>query len=399
MHAEHGAVGHVPPADGRVVPRRVLVEHALRVLDVAAVLLLRRVRAEPALVGRQLLVLDRLGHRARAAVRVGDLGVDAHLAALRVVDGAHLEAVLVAADQARLAAAVARRARGHHRRLREDARAAVVALREGHRVLVVVREVEVAREPPLDRRVGAHRLDERARDGAVVVVEPAAAVDHVALLQHAQPRADDRRVREAEDVPAVLGRVLGNLLLEPRDLRVVDDDLVRGVLRRAELGRAEADQHRLLGDLVRELRRLLVAVLDAAELAQVRLEVGLVGEELVDALEVVVAADDVELLAVAVEVLGRQLVALGRAREERARAGAVLGLAEVAERHNKLVGVRLVEDLLEVVTALEGVVKIARVELRRGTRGCVDSVLRCTGAGRMDLGWGRSRAGRRARRA
>ena len=96
---------------------------------------------------------------------VGDRRVDAHLAALRVVDRADLEAILVAADKARLAAAVARRARGHHRRLAKDARAAVVALREGHRVLIVVREVEVAREPALDLRVLADRLDEPATAG------------------------------------------------------------------------------------------------------------------------------------------------------------------------------------------------------------------------------------------
>ena len=35
------------------------------------------------------------------------------------------------------------------------------------------------------------------------MVKPAAAVDHVVLLQHPDRRADDRRVGEAEDRPAV----------------------------------------------------------------------------------------------------------------------------------------------------------------------------------------------------
>ena len=47
----------------------------------------------------------------------------------------------------------------------------------------------------------------------------------------------------------------------------------------------------------------------------------------------------------------RQLEALGGACEERSRTGAVLGLAEVAERDHELVRVRRREDLLEVVAA------------------------------------------------
>ena len=160
----------------------------------------------------------------------------ADLAALSVVDGADLEAVFVAAQQARLAAAITRRARGHHGGLAEDARTTVVAAREGHRILVVVRQVEVAREPALDARVLADDLDELLGHLSVVVVEPAAAVDHVALLQHAQPRADDRRVREAEDLPPLRGGVVLDRLLKPSDLLIVHHHLVGRVLGRAEGG-------------------------------------------------------------------------------------------------------------------------------------------------------------------
>ena len=170
-------------------------------------------------------------------------------------------------------------------------------------------------------------------------------------LQHAQAGADDGCVAEAEDLPAVTRRVIGDGLLEPRDLLVVHHHLVRRVLRRAELGRAEADDERLVSDLVAELRRLL------AELAQVDLEVGLVREELVDALQVVVAAHHVELRPEAVEEVMRELEALGGAREERSRAGAVLGLTEVAERDHELGRVRRREDLLEVVAPEEPVSK------------------------------------------
>ena len=54
--------------------------------------------------------------------------------------------------------------------------------------------------------------------------------DDVALLQHAQARADDRRVREAKDLPPFRRRVRLDGLLEPGDLLVVDDDLVGGHL-------------------------------------------------------------------------------------------------------------------------------------------------------------------------
>jgi len=61
-------------------------------------------------------------------------------------------------------------------------------------------------------------------------------------------------------------------------LLVVHRDLVRRVLGGAEGGRAEADDERLLGDLVLELGRLL------AEDAQIRLEILLIRRKLIDAL-------------------------------------------------------------------------------------------------------------------
>ena len=90
----------------------------------------------------------------------------------------------------------------------------------------------------------------------------------------------------------------------------------------------------------------------------------LVRLEFVDALQVVVATDNVVALVKASEEVAGELKTLGGAGEERAAASAVLGLAKVTERDNKLGGVGLGEDLLEVVTALERVVEVARVQLR-----------------------------------
>mmetsp|Transcript_104045 Transcript_104045/g.279485 ORF Transcript_104045/g.279485 Transcript_104045/m.279485 type:complete len:543 (+) Transcript_104045:119-1747(+) len=346
VHTQDRAVFHVPPTDlvgvGKVDVVGV-VESAVRVHDVAGVVFLRHVGLEP-LVVIEVLVLVGVDHgRARpggvahevrvgihlALVGEGDGRVQAHLAALRVVHGADLEALGVAAQQPGVSAAVARGAGGHAACLREDARAAVVAAREGDGVLVVVREVEVAGEPPLDARVAANGVDEPFGIDGVAVVQPTAAVDNVALLEDAERRANDRGVREAEDLPTFLIRMLLDDLLEPLQLLLIDGDLVRGVLRRAECSRAQAHDQDLLGDHVSELWRLL------AQVVQVGLEILLIRAELVDALQVVISAHNVKLRTEAIQELARHLEALGGAREELLGLVAILGLAQVSQGDNK----------------------------------------------------------------
>jgi hypothetical protein len=74
---------------------------------------------------------------------------------------------------------------------------------EGDGVLVVLPEVEVAREPGLDASVLAHKLDELAALLLIRVVEPAAPVDDMVLLKHAQARPVGGGVSEHEDLPAI----------------------------------------------------------------------------------------------------------------------------------------------------------------------------------------------------
>mmetsp|Transcript_16554 Transcript_16554/g.32656 ORF Transcript_16554/g.32656 Transcript_16554/m.32656 type:complete len:381 (+) Transcript_16554:1173-2315(+) len=265
-----------------------------------------------------------------------------------MVDGADLKALLVAADQPRLLPAVPRRAAAHHRGLHEDARAAVgvgsvlgVDGGEGDGVLVVLAEVEVAREPRLDAAVLADKLDELAALLLVRVVEPAAPVDHVVLLEDTQARPVWGGVGEDEDLPAVGGGVLLEHLLEPHHLGIVDGHLVRGVLGVPEDGRAEPNEKRLLGDQALELRVGLVV------LPEEHLEVGRVRVELVQTLEVMVASDDLVRHAEGPEVLGRHLVALGGAGEELRGLGGThrLGLAEITERHHCHVSMLLLGGL------------------------------------------------------
>mmetsp|Transcript_25197 Transcript_25197/g.74957 ORF Transcript_25197/g.74957 Transcript_25197/m.74957 type:complete len:535 (+) Transcript_25197:92-1696(+) len=254
VHAEHAAARHAPPrhclladalALGRVDGQRVIVAH------VAAVASRGRVHLDEGLaVAVHLVVVVRVDADLVPAVLVGDGGVEPDGASVCVVDRQDLEPRLVAAQQARLAPSVARAAAAHHSGLHKDARSAVRVRalfprhrREGDRVLVVVREMEVSREPPLDAAVPPDELDELARRArvrllAARVVQPAAAVDDVVLLQHPQPGADRRRVRKHEDLPPLLGGVLAHQPLEPGELLVVDCHLVARVLCRAEDCRA-----------------------------------------------------------------------------------------------------------------------------------------------------------------
>jgi len=99
--------------------------------------------------------------------------------------------------------------------------------------------VEVAREPGLDATVLTHELDEFGRGLWITVlsarvIEPAAPIHNVVLLQHAKTRANGRSVCENEDLPALRRRVRRDQILEPLKLLIVDGYLVRGVLCRAE---------------------------------------------------------------------------------------------------------------------------------------------------------------------
>mmetsp|Transcript_37820 Transcript_37820/g.96033 ORF Transcript_37820/g.96033 Transcript_37820/m.96033 type:complete len:301 (-) Transcript_37820:1-903(-) len=183
------------------------------------------------------------------------------------------------------------------------------------------------------------------------------------LLEDAQPRADGRRVGEDEDLPAVCGRVRRDHVLEPLELLVVDGDLVARVLGGTEDSRAEADEQGLLGDLPLELHGRL------AMDAQHRFEVGLVRGELVDALQVMVAADHFVRHVERGEELGRQLMARGRASEEFVRLVRAygLGLAKVTQAHERrrdAAALGILQNRHEVLPPGLIVLHLARVEVQ-----------------------------------
>ena len=95
--------------------------------------------------------------------------------------------------------------------------------------MVVLSEVEMSREPPLDASVLPDELDELAALGVVGVVEPAASVDDVILLQHPQTGAIGRSVRKNEYLPPLVGGMVDQKVFEPCNLLVVDNHLVAGI--------------------------------------------------------------------------------------------------------------------------------------------------------------------------
>ena len=141
------------------------------------------------------------------------------------------------------------------------------------------------REPGLDAAVLTHQVDELAALLLIGVIQPAAAVDDVVLLQHTQAGTIGRSMREDEDLPAIGRGVIDQHLLEPLHLlcwfgswqvvsnaclqvvqthqegwerTIVDGDFVRSILRGPEHGRAHSHQERLVSDLAHELRGRLV---------------------------------------------------------------------------------------------------------------------------------------------
>lgn len=175
-------------------------------------------------------------------------------------------------------------------------------------------------------------LDELSAILLVAVIQPAAAVHDVILLDDAYAAPVGRGVREHEDAPPLVGGLAPHEVLEPVDLPLVDEDLVARVLGVAKDRAAKSHEQGLLRDLPAELGRLLPVT------AQERPEVASVGVELVYPLEVVIAAYHLVRDAEAAEEFRRGLVTRARAREELERVVgiviAVLRFAEVSERND-----------------------------------------------------------------
>ena len=104
--------------------------------------------------------------------------------------------------------AIAGGAGAHDRGLGEDARAAVgvralagVDGGECDAVLIILAQVEAARKPALDAPVPPHGINELPAVLLIRMIEPAAPVHDVVLLNDSNPAPVRRGVREDEDPP------------------------------------------------------------------------------------------------------------------------------------------------------------------------------------------------------
>ena len=169
-------------------------------------------------------------------ISVRNGSVQSNLATLLMVHRADLEPILVAPQKARLLPTVSRRTTAHHRRLSEHTRA-TVGIRplagidggKGDGILIILAQMKMSAEPTLDAAMLTDQLNELATILFVGMVEPAATVDDVILLQDPQTGAIGRSVREYEYLPPLVGGMLDEKVFEPCNLLVVDNDLVAGI--------------------------------------------------------------------------------------------------------------------------------------------------------------------------
>ena len=161
------------------------------------------------------------------------------------------------------------------------------------------------------------------------MVQPTASIHHVILLQHPQSTPIGRRMRKYKHLPTIISRMRLQNILKPIDLLLINRHLMRGIHGITKDSGAHAHQQSLVGHLAAELGSLLLVR------SEVRFEILLVGFELVEALEVVVASHDIVGDMEAGEEFGCHFVALGGACEQlRIALGvvtAILRLAQIAE--------------------------------------------------------------------
>ena len=162
--------------------------------------------------------------------------VQSNLAILLMVHRADIEPILVAPQKPRLLPTISRRTASHHRCLSKHTRATVgirtltwVDGGEGNGILIILAQVKMSTEPTLDAAMLPHELDELATILFIGMVEPAASVDDVILLQHPQTGAIGRSVRKDKYLPPLVGGMVDQKVFEPCNLLVVDNHLVAGV--------------------------------------------------------------------------------------------------------------------------------------------------------------------------
>lgn len=144
------------------------------------------------------------------SVRYGS--VQSNFAILLVVDCANLEPILVSSQKARLLPTVSRRTASHHRCLGKHTRAAVgiwafagINGGKGDGILIILTQMEMSAEPTLYAAMLSNELNELATILLIGMVEPAASVDYVILLQNTQSRSIGWGMSKDKYLPSLVG--------------------------------------------------------------------------------------------------------------------------------------------------------------------------------------------------
>jgi hypothetical protein len=174
-------------------------------------------------------------------VTISDSSINANSTTVFVVHSTDFEASFVTANKTRLLAGITRSASAHDRGLGKYTTSTVgvgtvlrVYGREGDGILVILSQVEVTRKPCLDATVFTDDFYELAALLIVGMVEPAATVDDVVLLQDTKTAAVRGSMGEHKDSPTLVGGVCLDSIFKPLELFLVNRHFVRSVLRRAE---------------------------------------------------------------------------------------------------------------------------------------------------------------------
>ena len=140
--------------------------------------------------------------------------------------------------------------------------------------------MEVTREPSLDASVFTDKFNELSALGFIGMVQPAASIDNMVLLQHTKTTSIRRGMGEDKDLPAIISRVVLDNLLKPVNLVLVNSDLMGGVLDITENSGSHTYQKGLFRNFTVELRSWLSMSF------QEHLKVSLISVKLINTLQI-----------------------------------------------------------------------------------------------------------------
>ena len=225
--------------------------------------------------------------------------------------------------------------------------------------------MEVPREPGLDAAVFTDNFNELAALQVVGVVQPAASINNVILLQHAKTGPVGGSMGEDHNLPSLRSGVVLDRLFEPSKLFIVNGNFVRSVCGVTENSRTKTDEEGLLSDQAAKLRRRLAVGL------QVDFKVFLVCGELVQAFKIVVSADNLIRNAERSKIFSGEFMACsGSSKEFRwvfRVVVAVLGLAKISKRNKGNISIlflAFLEDWHPLLSASFVILHLSRINVQ-----------------------------------